>query len=119
MFSYASALVEMGYLEEVFLSFLIVGHTHCNLDQNFSVLSKKIHNSQFIGSPIAMRALYNTAHEKDEDRPLYNIHLEYVHDYKKQFANIITKKLKFFQVNYLNYSYFKYAMLNFRMIIVL
>jgi hypothetical protein len=98
MFAFASALVEMGYVDEVYLSFLIVGHTHCNLDQNFSVLSKKIHSSQFIGSPIAMRALYNTAHEKDEDRPLYNIHLEYVHDYKRLFSPIISKKLKFFQV---------------------
>ena len=105
MFSYASALVEMGYLDEVFLSFLIVGHTHCNLDQNFSVLAKKIYNSQFIGSPVAMRALYNTAHEDENDRPLYNIHLEYVHDFKTQFAPIITKKLKFFQVkNYFDYQ---------------
>jgi hypothetical protein len=103
MYSYASALVEMGYLDEVFMNFLIVGHTHCNLDQNFSVISKKVHSSEFIGSPVAMRALYNTAHDREEDRPLYNIHLEYVHDYKKHFAPVITKKLKFFQVKFCNH----------------
>ena len=105
MFAYASALVEMGYVDEVFMNFLIVGHTHCNLDQNFSVLSKKIFHSQFVGSPLAMRALYNTAHEREEDRPLHNIHLEYVHDYKKHFAPIITKKLKIFQVKFCYYCY--------------
>ena len=103
MYSYASALVEMGYLDEVFVNFLIVGHTHCNLDQNFSVISKKVHSSEFIGSPVAMRALYNTAHDREEDRPLCNIHLEYVHDYKKHFAPVITKKLKNFQLKFCNH----------------
>ena len=33
-------LVHHGYTEEVFLSFLIVGHTHEDIDQLFSVLSR-------------------------------------------------------------------------------
>jgi hypothetical protein len=82
MFCYASLLVELGYFEEVNINFLVVGHTHCNLDQNFSVLSNKIFRSQYIASPLAMRDLLGIAHKDKNERPLYNVQIEVVHDYK-------------------------------------
>ena len=98
MFCYASLLVEAGYANEIQLGFLIVGHTHCNLDQNFSVLSKKIDDVSFIGSPLALRELYQSAHKKEEDRPVLNIQLHYVYDWKGHFKDILNKDIKYFQV---------------------
>ena len=82
MFCYCSLLVELGYFDEFNINFLVVGHTHCNLDQNFSVLSKKIDIAQYIASPIAMRDLLDIAHRDPAEQPLHNIHVDVVHDYK-------------------------------------
>jgi hypothetical protein len=82
MFCYASLLVELGYFKEVNINFLVVGHTHCSLDQNFSVLSKRIHDSAYIASPLALRDLLGIAHKDKNKRPWYNVALEVVHDYK-------------------------------------
>ena len=98
MICYASMLVEGGFAEEIFLSFLIVGHTHCNLDQNFSVLSKKINDTSFIGSPLAMHELYGVAHKKETDRPSLNIQLQYIYDWADHFKDIVNKEIKYFQV---------------------
>jgi hypothetical protein len=40
MFAYLSLLVQSGAMDEVNLSFLIAGHTHCPLDQYFLCLAK-------------------------------------------------------------------------------
>ena len=98
MFCYTSLLVELGIFDEVNVNFLVVGHTHCNLDQNFSVLANKIHNAPYIGSPLAMRDLLSIAHKDERERPLYNIHVEVVHDYKVVFEPMVNKSLKFYQV---------------------
>ena len=39
MFAYCASLVALGYFREVRLSFLIVGHTHEDIDQQFSIIS--------------------------------------------------------------------------------
>jgi len=39
------------------MHFLIVGHTHCVIDQYFSVISRKIFNAEFIATPHALHAL--------------------------------------------------------------
>ena len=39
MFAYCASLVALGYFWEVRLSFLIVGHTHEDIDQRFSIIS--------------------------------------------------------------------------------
>jgi hypothetical protein len=98
MFCYASLLVEGGYAEEINLSFLVVGHTHCNLDQNFSVLSKKIRDSAYIGSPVALHELYQHAHSELHQQPVLNIQLRYVYDWKSHFKDIMSKDIKYFQV---------------------
>ena len=55
MFCYLSALVERGDYDDIWCSFLIVGHTHCMIDRYFSILSKIIKNWRevnFIGTPM-------------------------------------------------------------------
>ena len=39
MFAYCASLVALGYFREVRLSFLIIGHTHEDIDQRFSIIS--------------------------------------------------------------------------------
>ncbi len=39
------------------LHFLIVGHTHCIIDQYFSVISRKIFMAEFTATPHALHAL--------------------------------------------------------------
>ena len=39
MFALCAMLVGLGYFAEVYLSFLLVGHTHEDIDQRFSVIS--------------------------------------------------------------------------------
>jgi hypothetical protein len=36
IFAYLKSLVDSGTFEHVYLSFLPVGHTHCDIDQMFS-----------------------------------------------------------------------------------
>ena len=90
--------MELGHFDVINIGFLIVGHTHCNLDQFFSVLARKIHSAPFIASPLAMRDLISIAHKDPKERPLHNIHVEMVHDYKTLFEPIVNKNLKFYQV---------------------
>ena len=85
MFCYFSLLVETGLLSRVDLNFLIVGHTHCCIDHYFSVLSKNVHASEFIGSPLAIINLYATAHQNAADRLLVNRLIECTYNYKKAF----------------------------------
>ena len=40
--------METGLLDEIYINFLIVGHTHISIDQYFSVLSRAINRAEFI-----------------------------------------------------------------------
>ena len=42
MFALCVALVGLGYLQEVQLCFLIVEHTHEDIDQRFSIISNML-----------------------------------------------------------------------------
>jgi hypothetical protein len=42
MFALCAALVGLGYFQEVQLCFLIVGHTHKDIDQHFSIISNTL-----------------------------------------------------------------------------
>ena len=46
MFAFCAALVGLGYFAEVYLSFILVRHTHEDIDQRFSVIysTLKRHN---------------------------------------------------------------------------
>ena len=114
MFCYSSLLVQTGLVDEVHLSFLVVGHTHCNLDQEFSVQSKKIGKSGWIGSPLAMQELYLNAHKESQEvlasgnesgnedktkrRVTASIQLQYMFDWKEFFKPVVNKTIKYFQV---------------------
>ena len=108
MFAYASLIVEAGLVDEVYLSFLVVGHTHCNLDQEFSFISKYISKSAWIGSPLAMQELYLVASRQaqaekikkgeSDGRITLGVQLLYVFDWKEFFAAVVNKNIKYFQV---------------------
>jgi hypothetical protein len=51
MFGLCVALVALGYFKVVHLSFLIVGHTHEDIDQQFSIISitSKRQDVDFVG----------------------------------------------------------------------
>ena len=57
VFAYISLLVQQGHFALIEVFFLIVGHTHASIDQYFSILSKLIWRSRFIGSPLALESL--------------------------------------------------------------
>ena len=76
MFCFASTLLELFFFEEIHMNFLIVGHTHCNLDQNFSVCS-----------PLGIVEILKTAHTDLLQRPWHVINVECVHDYINHFFN--------------------------------
>ena len=90
MFCYTSPMVELGYFDKFHVNFLVVGHTHCNLDQSFSILAKRIYKAPYIASPPVMQELIGIAHKVIAERPRYNIQLEVVHDYKAFFFSIHT-----------------------------
>jgi len=98
--AFFSLLVEEGYFEEIELFYLVVGHTHNRLDQWFSVLSKAIANSEYIGSVIALHSLYMIAHqEKEKDkRPSRVEQLYCYHDWAEYLAPVINDKIKHYQV---------------------
>ena len=87
MFTYMSMLVEKCCFDTVEANFMIVGHTHSNLDQYFSVLSGAIQNAEFIGSPFALWELLQNAHSKDAtySRPLVNRRIDVYYDMKEFF----------------------------------
>ena len=47
----------MNRFDQVIMHFLVVGHTHCVIDQYFSVISRKIYTAEFIATPHALHAL--------------------------------------------------------------
>jgi hypothetical protein len=93
-------LVEMGTLEQIEVNFLIVGHTHTNLDQYYSVLSTAIGKTDFIGSPLALWNLFQTAHSegKISMRPVIQKQIIVYYDMVKALTPYINKNIKFYQV---------------------
>jgi len=63
-------LVEKNLVDEVLINFLIVGHTHSSLDQWFSVFSKRISASKYIGTPLSMEYLLQHSHTSFSEQPL-------------------------------------------------
>lgn len=58
MFAYLSLLAQKLHFDEIFVNFLIVGHTHTTIDQYFSVITNKICSKKFVGSPLALQVRY-------------------------------------------------------------
>lgn len=79
------------------VNFLIVGHTHCSLDQFFSVLSRAIKAAEFIPSPAALMELYATAHKGASAhlRPIVNKQIHAVFDWVQMYAPFINGEFAF------------------------
>jgi hypothetical protein len=99
MFSYLSLLNEISAFETIKVSFLIVGHTHCLIDQWFSVVTKIINKQAFIGTPLAMEELlYTTNSASKFENPAKQQHVHAVYDVKSALDPYINKNIIFYQV---------------------
>ena len=67
---FMSQLVENEEMEWIEMRFLVVGHTHCSIDQYFSVLSSYISKCSFAPTPLSLRYVLSIAHDKRGMRPL-------------------------------------------------
>jgi hypothetical protein len=108
---FCTILVDLGYFDIIEIYFLVVGHTHCPLDQVFSQLlfacsqshfsqtlgaaSTVVHNSNFIASPIALRHLLTSLHQYSETytRPSVFRKIEVIYDVKKAFLPLLNRKI--------------------------
>ena len=112
VFTYISLLVQLGHFRKVEVFFLIVGHTHCSIDQYFSSCATEIWNALFIGSPLALEALlarYENERnfsgkawkrkgdsEKERAKPLIVRKISVVYDMVSAFKRLTNKKIKYF-----------------------
>ena len=95
MLAYASTLVDLGVFDEVTLSFLMVGHTHEDIDQIFSLVSAAVKHYDIVTpqdyEDVVVRALEQAGHT--------NVHFEilgYQHDYKEWLLPHIDPFLKWY-----------------------
>ena len=110
VFAYFSLLVQDRHFRVVEVFFLIVGHTHASIDQYFSILSKLIWSSEFVGSPLALEALLKKeglvknlsgkSWEKGAERakPLIVRKLSVVYDMKTALNPLINKTIKYYPI---------------------
>jgi hypothetical protein len=101
MFTYLSLLVDEFYFDKIEVGFLVVGHTHSSIDQYFSVISKAIKKSSFIGSPLALLKLIERAHSEPNNYGnsktiIRNISVYY--DIKNMLDPYINRDIKYFGV---------------------
>ena len=68
MFSFLSYLVQVGIFQEILVSFLIVGHTHEDIDQHFSVISRELRRKNAV-TPSEWDGLIHGAFQDAHHRP--------------------------------------------------
>lgn len=99
MFAYLSLLVELSIFDQIRFSFLIVGHTHCIIDQYFSVITNLLEACYFIGTPLAIEELLATRTQGSTfSNPRYQTHIHGIPDFKTAFAGAINNDIKYYQV---------------------
>ncbi len=81
VFAYLSHLVQEKVYDTIHFNFLMVGHTHCSIDQYFSVLSTRICQNLYILSPMSMVDLLMGAHKRVEQQPICFHWITAVHDW--------------------------------------
>jgi hypothetical protein len=89
-------LVQACLFEEVHVNFLIVGHTHCSIDQYFSVIARAINRSAFIASPLGMESVWSNASTHDSKgrkNPKITRKLDAIYDCKRAFLPLQTIRL--------------------------
>jgi hypothetical protein len=100
MFAWFSHLVEECYFDRIDMFFLIAGHTHCPIDQLFSVVGAAITKAEFIGSKFAMASLMKLAHSMTDQSSRDSIikeviEMEVYHDYDSKYGPIINPLLHY------------------------
>lgn len=100
MWCYLSYLNETFVYDRIEVNFLIVGHTHAKIDQYFSVLSRAIKNSPFIGSPLALIHLIANAHSDKGDRPAFVRQIHVYYDVNGYFSPYMNDKVKVYKFLY-------------------
>ena len=86
-----STLIEKFYMDEIHCNFLVVGHTHCCVDQYFGVCTECIHSQHWIGSPLSFQHLLLTAHNNPNRRPTVNRQISVIYDFRAYFKPILNK----------------------------
>ena len=81
MFVFCAALVGLGYFVKVYLSFLLVGHTHEDIDQRFSVISSTLKRHDIDSMQELMKLIQKGASHIEAFTSTR--HLQYVWDWKK------------------------------------
>lgn len=101
MFAYLSVLIELGIFVTFKVSFLIVGHTHCIIDQWFSSLTKLLFAPYCVLTPYAIEELLNLPRDEKSkfSRPQKQHHVHAVYDFKSAIEPYINKDIKWFQVS--------------------
>ena len=79
--AFCVALVGLGYFAEVCLSFILVGHTHEDIDQRFSVISSTLKHHDIDSMQELMKLIQKKASHIEAFTSAK--HLEYVWDWKK------------------------------------
>ena len=94
MFAWNHHLVDEGYFKSIEMFFLFAGHTHSPIDQNFSVVHRAIGRASFIGSVIAMQALFKIAHDMTNEKSKASritevVFMDIYHDYVAKYDPVI------------------------------
>ena len=78
VFAFCSLLTYHGVFQEVYINFLIVGHTHDDIDALFDRWSYKLKGTDYPTLPLLMKSFIDT-----ESRPVIPHLIEEVPDFKK------------------------------------
>ena len=98
IYFYASQLIEKLHFEELFMNFLIVGHTHNILDQYFSVLSKAIGKCEWIGSQMSLANKFDTCHSIPSEKPGIQRELRVIYDVVTAWAPYLNSDIHYYNV---------------------
>jgi hypothetical protein len=93
MFAFADMLVRKGVFEEVVLSFLMVGHTHEDIDQLFSVISGKVKVVDMVTPDCMGKIVKNALIDAGYDNVDFEV-LTFLHDYKGWLTPLIDPHFK-------------------------
>lgn len=97
---YLTMLVELNEFTTISVNFLIVGHTHCIIDQWFSVVSRIINSQNFIGTPWAMKNLLSLKDDLKKYRnPKIQKFITHVYDFGSAIKPYMNKNIHFYQVS--------------------
>ena len=78
-FAMMALLVKLGHFREIYVSYLITGHTHEDIDAIFGNIAKALINTDALTLPALMNVINEACHEKKISAAV----LKYVYDISK------------------------------------